>query len=69
MADIESIKNRFEFATKKILNRSVMTIKRNNWESLILNDGDMTHVESLSGPFTNLIHQAQIVAVTACGYK
>lgn len=69
MSNIESIKNRLEFATKNILKRNVVTMKRNDWESLIRNDGHMTHVESLSGPFANLIEQAQIIAVTACGYN
>lgn len=68
MDDSNSPKRRLLFATERVLGRSVMTIPREDWQSLIREDGAPTRVSSLGSPFQGVMHSAEIVAVAASGY-
>ena len=68
MTEIENNKNRILFGSTKVLNRNVMVMDRTDWETMIDRKGNITLVNSLAAPLTNVMNEAEVVAVTASGY-
>ncbi len=69
MKDIKIILKRLKYATQNVLNRSVTTVTRSEWEALVHPEGYVTNVQMLPKPFMNVMHEAQVVAVTASGIQ
>lgn len=65
----EHTRMKLKFAAKNILGCGVMTMLRSDWESIVREDGQLTQVNSLGGPFGNIMNNAHIIAVTAAGYQ